>query len=149
MQKALKFTLVVLISLIFQNIALSQSAAEKEVASAVEKLKDLMVTPDKAQLEKLVSDKLSYGHSGGTIENKAQFVDAFVSGKSDFLDITLSDQTITVSDNTAIVRHKLAANTNDPGKGPAKVNLHILTVWQKQGGSWKLLARQAVKIPVQ
>jgi ketosteroid isomerase-like protein len=80
------------------------------------------------------------------LKNKSAFVDAFVSGKSDFLDITLTDQTITISDNTALVRHNLAANTNDPGKGPAKVNLHVLTVWQKQGGSWKLLARQAVKI---
>jgi hypothetical protein len=148
MQKTLKLSLVIIMSLMIQNIACSQSPAEKEVAAAVEKLKTLMITPDKAELEKLVSDKLSYGHSGGNIENKTQFVETFVSGKSDFLDITLSDQTITVSDNTAIVRHNLDANTNDPGKGPGKVNLHIMTVWQKQGGSWKLLARQAVKIPV-
>ena len=45
----------------------------------------------------------------------------------------------------AFVRHSLAADTNDSGK-PGKVALKILGVWQKQGGNWKLLARQAVRI---
>jgi hypothetical protein len=45
----------------------------------------------------------------------------------------LTEQTITVIDKTAIVRHKLSAETNDNGKlGP--VNLYILLIWQKQKG---------------
>jgi hypothetical protein len=37
------------------------------------------------------------------------------------------------------------------GKGtnngaPADVKIGILQVWQKKGGAWKLLARQAVKL---
>jgi ketosteroid isomerase-like protein len=49
-----------------------------------------------------------------------------------------------VKDKTAIVRHNMAAKTNDNGK-PGEVHLHILLVWQKQHGNWKLVARQAVK----
>jgi hypothetical protein len=62
--------MLLLLTLIVQISAFSQPAAEKEVAASVEKLKELMITPDKAQLEKLVSDKLSYGHSGGSIEKQ-------------------------------------------------------------------------------
>ena len=47
--------------------------------------------------------------------------------------------------NSAIVRHTLTADTNDSGK-PGKVQIKILGVWQQQGGSWKLLARQAVRV---
>ena len=45
----------------------------------------------------------------------------------------------------AVVRHILKAKTNDGGK-PADVHLRVLLIWQKQGGHWKLLARQAVKM---
>ncbi|MEK7226911.1 MAG: nuclear transport factor 2 family protein, partial [Bacteroidota bacterium] len=34
--------------------------------------------------------------------------------------------------------------TNDGGK-PGEVHLLVMLVWQKQGGKWILLARQAVK----
>ena len=49
---------------------------------------------------------------------------------------------------TAIVRHLFDADTNDNNK-PGHVTLKIMTVWQKQGSKWILLARQAVKPPVQ
>jgi hypothetical protein len=46
--------------------------------------------------------------------------------------------------NTATVRHILSAKTFD-NKVPGTVRLEILLVWVKSHGSWKLLARQAVK----
>ena len=123
----------------------AQSQAERKVAEAVESLKNAMIGADKNTLESLVSDKLSYGHSGGAVDDKKTFVEKIVSGQSDFVAIDLSEQTISISGNTAIVRHILKAKTNDGGK-PGEVNLRILLVWQKQNGGWKLLARQAVKI---
>jgi ketosteroid isomerase-like protein len=122
------------------------SKTEKQVAEAVEKLRLAMVSGDKNALEQITTEGLSYGHSGGKIEDRNSFVEALSSGRSDFVDIALSDQTIAVSGNTAIVRHRLTANTNDAGKGPATIHLGIMLVWVKQQGSWKLLARQAVKI---
>ena len=102
--------------------------------------------PTAPALGALVADDLSYGHSGGKVDTKASFIADLLDGKSDFVTIAITDQTIKVVDgNTAIVRHTLTADTNDSGK-PGKVALKILGVWQKQGGSWKLLARQAVRI---
>jgi ketosteroid isomerase-like protein len=127
-------------------MAIAQSKDETAVAAAVEKLKKAMVDADQATLERIADNALSYGHSGGKIENKKEFVENIVNGNSDFIKIDLTEQTISLSGNTAIVRHKLAGDTHDNGKEPGKVNLSILTVWQKKGGEWKLLARQAVKI---
>lgn len=118
---------------------------EKAVAAAVEELRMAMIDANKTELEKLVAEELSYGHSGGHIDDKKDFVEKIVSGKSDFVTIELSEQTIRVSGKTAIVRHILKAKTNDAGK-PGEVHLRILLVWQKQAGKWKLLARQAVKM---
>ena len=122
----------------------SQDKTEKQVADAVEQLRVAMIEGNKVTLEKLADDKLSYGHSGGHIDDKKEFVEKLASGKSDFLTITLTEQTITLSGKTAVVRHDLKASTNDGGK-PGEVHLKVLLIWQKQNGGWRLLARQAVK----
>lgn len=123
----------------------AQTKEEQSVALAVESLRKAMVDADKASLERLTADGLSYGHSTGRIENKQEFIEALLSGKSDFVTIELTNQTIKVYGKTAIVRHIFSAQTNDDGK-PNTVKLSILLVWQKEKDQWKLLARQAVKV---
>lgn len=140
-----RIILVSIIALISGSV-IAQSKAETRVAAATEQLRKAMVDGDRAVLEHLASGLLSYGHSGGHIDDKKEFVEKIASGNSDFLSIDLTEQTILVSGKTAIVRHILKAKTHDKGKDPADINLRIILVWQKQGGQWKLLARQAVKI---
>lgn len=130
---------------LFSFTAMAQSKDEKSVIAAIEKLRQAMVDGDRTSLENIATDSLSYGHSGGKVENKTSFVENIASGKSDFVTIELSEQTVSIVRNNAIVRHTLLANTNDGGK-PAVVKLKILLVWVKQKGEWKLLARQAVKL---
>ncbi len=122
----------------------AQSKEESAVAAAIQKLNTAMVDADRIRLDALVSSALSYGHSSGLVEDKQAFIDKIVGGKSDFVSIILSEQIIDIQGKTAIVRHILKAQTNDGGK-PGEVQLKILQVWQKEGKSWKLLARQAVK----
>jgi ketosteroid isomerase-like protein len=138
------FSAVILV-LIVNTSAIAQSRQESAVADAVEKLRKAMIDGNQADLENIVSDKLSYGHSGGHIDDKKEFVEKIAGGQSDFITIDLSEQTISISGKTAIVRHILKAQTNDGGK-PAEVHLRVLLVWQKKGSQWKLLARQAVKV---
>jgi ketosteroid isomerase-like protein len=123
----------------------AQSKEEKEVAARVETLRKAMVDADKAALENIAAEELSYGHSTGRIEDKAAFVDVIVSGKNDFVKIEVTDLTIKIVGNTAIVRHKLTGDTANDGK-PATINLGLLMVWQKQKNEWKLLARQGFKL---
>lgn len=123
----------------------SSASAEQAVAAATEKLRVAMIDPTPAALTALVADDLSYGHSGGRVDTKDSFIGDLIAGKSDFVTIAITDQTIKVVGNTAIVRHTLTADTNDSGK-PGKVQIKILGVWQQQGGQWKLLARQAVRV---
>ena len=118
---------------------------ETAVAAAVEQLRLAMVSGDRMSLENIAAEQLSYGHSGGLVENKAAFVEKIASGNSDFISISLSDQSIVISGKTAVVRQKLDAVTNDGGK-PGEAHIKVLLVCQKQVKQWKLLARQAVKI---
>ncbi|MEX8546450.1 MAG: nuclear transport factor 2 family protein [Mucilaginibacter sp.] len=137
--------LILLFLNVFSISVIAQSKEEKQVASAVKMLIKAMIDGNKTALENISSNALSYGHSSGKIQDKAAFVKAIVSGQSDFVTINLTDQTIVVKDKTAIVRHKLSAQTNDGGK-PGNVNLGVMLVWVKEKGNWKLLGRQAFKL---
>ena len=121
--------------------------AIKEVTDAVEQLRNAMISADGIRLDQLASAELSYGHSGGQMQNKQEFISSFTSGESVFISIEISNQTIRIIGNTAIVRHTLSAATNDKGKGPGNVNINILLVWIKNDEQvWQLVARQAVKV---
>lgn len=137
---------IVILSLTIFICVQGQSKAETAVAEATTALTKAMVDGDRRMLEKLAADQLSYGHSGGHIDDKKEFVEKIASGNSDFISIDLTEQTISISGKTAIVRHILTGKTHDKGKDPANIHLRIILVWQKQAGQWKLLARQAVKI---
>ncbi len=141
-----KIKLIVLAIIVVNSTnAIAQTKSETQVATAVQQLTKAMVDGDSAMLNKLVAEKLSYGHSGGHIDLKPEFIHKLNGGGSDFVTIDLTEQTIEIFKKTAIVRHNLSAKTNDNNK-PAEVHLKVLLVWQKQHGSWKLIARQAVKI---
>src|SRR6188768_2929926 len=140
-----KLFLGIIAFIFFNAVSFGQTKDEKAVTDAVEQLRITMVDGNKAVLEKLTEEKLSYGHSGGHIDDKKEFVDKLTSGSSDFVTIDLSEQAISISDKVAVVRHTLNAKTNDGGK-PGEVHLKVLLIWQKGKGGWKLLARQAIKL---
>jgi hypothetical protein len=136
---------VLFVLFLLPALAGAQSKKEKQVAAATEQLRKAMVDGNKAELEQLTSSLLSYGHSGGHIDDQKEFVAKLTGGGSDFVTIDLTEQTIAISGKTALVRHTLTAKTNDNNK-PGEVSLKVLLIWQKKGGKWKLLARQAVKL---
>ena len=146
MFKNLVATLVVVGGLCACTVMPAGPAGSAGVEASAEKLRVLMVDPDKARLDALVADDLSYGHSGGKVDTKTSFIADLLSGASDFVTIDITGQVVKVTGNAATVRHTLTATTNDGGK-PGNVKINILQVWQQQGGEWKLLARQAIRLP--
>lgn len=121
------------------------NANERGVVAACDALRDAMLTADRAKLDSLCAESLSYGHSAGTVETKAEFVDANIADPPIWKSISLSDQAVRISGDTAVVRHTMNAETQRDGKA-GSVKIGVLLVWQKQAGAWKLIARQAVKL---
>jgi hypothetical protein len=124
--------------------SLAQSGDESAVMQGVEDLRKAMLDADRGRLEALVADELSYGHSSGTIQNKAQFVDAIVNKETLYKSITLTEPVVTIVGADAIARHTLVVESETAGKG-ATTKIGVLQVWVKRGAHWKLLARQAFK----
>lgn len=124
----------------------AQTKGEQQLLQAVEKLRQAMISGNRTDLENIVSKKLNYGHSGGKVEDYTTFIETIVSGKSDFVTADFNKQSVQLSGKIALVRHQLDAKTNDGGK-PGEIHLGILLVWKKEAKAWKLLARQAYKLP--
>lgn len=127
------------------QFSFAQSKDSVSIIQVVETFRKALIDADKTKLDLLLSNKLSYGHSGGKIDTKNSLEEALTSRMSDFVTIEFTDQTIQMVGKNAIVRHKLFATTNDNGK-PGEVKLSVLLVWQKSHHEWKLIARQAIKI---
>jgi sugar phosphate isomerase/epimerase len=126
-----------------KTLELDYQALEFSVA----KLHNALVEADSATLSYLTADELTYGHSNGSIEDKAAFKEALLTKKSDFTRIDFSTPDINIKDGVAWVRGNMDADLAAANGGTTNVKLKILYVWVKEKGSgyWKLLARQAVK----
>ncbi|MGV8835749.1 nuclear transport factor 2 family protein [Cellvibrio sp.] len=131
---------------VITNSAMADSSETERVSKKIAQLRIAMIDGDEKALKELSSPQLSYGHSGGQIEDQKAFIEKIASGKSDFVTMELTDQTISISGDVALVRHNLSADIKDGGV-PNTIHLGVLLVWQKQAGDWKLLARQAFKYP--
>lgn len=120
---------------------------DEAVAEVVDALYKGIVEADQAQLEAITADDLIYGHSNGRVQNKSEFIAEIIDPAAlDFLSIDLTDQTINVTGETAVVRHVFFTETSSEGS-TGSLSIGIMLVLQKQNGAWKVLARQAYRLP--
>jgi ketosteroid isomerase-like protein len=127
------------------SAVLADASDEAAVKENVEALRKALLSADKGQLQQLTAAQLSYGHSSGKVQNKAEFIDGVITRKALVKSLTFPDLTLAVAGDAAIVRHLYVSQSETDGK-PNNVRIGVLAVWQKQDGSWKLLARQAYKL---
>lgn len=138
----------------FSSAAVLGSVSRAEAASrtdaaqlnaAIEQFRKAMVDADKARLVALASERLSFGHSNGVVQTRAEFVDMVVTKKEVFKSIQLTDMNNTIFGDMAVSRHNFVADLIIDGK-ELSVKLPTVQVWQKYRGQWRMVARQAFKI---
>ena len=132
-------------SLLFGSPAFAEAGDEAAVRQNIEALREALLKADKAQLARLTADQLSYGHSDGRVQNKPEFIDGVMTRKATVKSINFPDLKIEVAGDAAIARHLYESESEMDGK-TTNTKIGTLEVWQKQGGNWKLLARQGYKL---
>ena len=141
----MKKILVTLFLMGSTGMVFAQSKSETKAEQAVAFLVKALESGSRSDLETIASEELTYGHSNGKIEDKKAFIEELTNGNSDFVSIKTSGQTVHVTGNIALVRHRLDATTLNKGVA-GEAHLYVLMVFRKENGSWKLLARQAAKV---
>jgi len=120
---------------------------ESDVVAAVQQLWNAMINADEAQLKSITTEELVYGHSGGKVQNKSEFI-AEVLSKDPLIYVSIEplEQKIQMAGNLAIVRHIFTAETINTAGEPGSLRVGNTLVWILQDGKWKLLVRQAYRL---
>jgi len=101
---------------------------------------------DRAKIESLIAEQLSYSHSDARLEDKTKFIDGVMSRKATFKSLEWRELSVQVVGNNAIVRHLWVSESELDGK-ITNTKIGVMQVWQKQDGGWKLLARASWRLP--
>lgn len=133
-------------SLLLGDPSRADAGGEEAVRESVEILRKGLLEGDKAKLDQVTSAHLSYGHSGGRVETKDQFVTAVLGRKQTVKSLAFPDLAVSVVGDAAIARHIYLSESELDGK-VNHVKIGALQVWHKEDGRWKLLARQGFTLP--
>jgi hypothetical protein len=137
----------ILFSLLFTLSFSGIAQTNDDIKEAVFQLGKAMLDENVEALRALTSTQLNYGHSSGAIENQEQFLAVFASKNSDYQTWDIYDLEISQPQkNLALVRHKVKGSIVSNGT-TNNLQIGLLMVWTKEKGSWKLLARQAYRLP--
>jgi ketosteroid isomerase-like protein len=115
------------------------------VTAAVDDLRKASLAADKAKLTALADDQISYGHSDGRVQNKAELLEGFATRKATVKSIDFPELKVAVTGDTAVSRHLYVSESELDGK-TTNTKIGVIECWHKQGAEWKLLGRQGYKI---
>lgn len=118
------------------------ASGAKQVMAAMESMKQAMLHKDGPALEKLLHADLTYTHSQGQLDTKADLVKAVASGKANIQKLEFTNPIVNVYGNTALVKGRVDLWHSETNI----VHMHILHVWLKGTDGWKLVSRQATRL---
>ena|SRR5204863_8230840 len=122
--------------------ATSNEHADKDVLAAMEAFKKATIARDGGALGKLLADDLTYTHSAGQEQTKAQFIDSIVSGKSVTEALVFTNATVRIYGNMALVKCRVDLSHSKTNV----VHMNILHVWRHAPQGWQMVARQATRL---
>lgn len=137
-------TLAVLLFFLLPAFAAAQGAREEILAADARRFA-AMVQGDQAALEGLLADDLTYTHSNGQLETRAQFLESLRSGTMRYLSAEPSGQEVRLYGDTAVVTGRAEIKASLQGQ-ELVLSLRFTEVWVKSGGAWKLAAWQSTRI---
>jgi ketosteroid isomerase-like protein len=118
--------------------------APQEILAADDRRFAAMVQGDQAALDGLLADDLTYTHSTGQMETKAQFLESLRAGKLRYLSAEPADREVRLYGDIAVVTGRAAVKASVDGK-ELLLPLRFTEVWVKRGGGWKLAAWQSTR----
>lgn len=121
------------------------SAEQTQVMMKMLSLKNSLIAKDSVTLMYLLANDVTYGHTNGVIQTKAEIIRSVMSGEQDYKSIEPSNMDIRIYENTGVVTMNSKVSMNYQNK-PLDMNMFVTLVWIKSKNDWKLVARQSVKL---
>jgi hypothetical protein len=140
-----KFLFILLIvGLPALSLAQNDAVVQQTIMMKMLSLRNSLLQKDSVALSKLLAEDVSYGHTNGLTQTKAELIRSVVSKEQDYKEIAPSDMKVRIYDNAAVVTMKAKVNMLYKGD-KLDLQMNILLVWAKKDKDWVLVARQSVK----
>lgn len=125
-------------------VSFGQAEEELNLRLAIKELHEAMVKKNSIGIDRLTDKELSYGHSNGWVESKAEFIKNMESGYMTYHSIREDSMRLGFTNLAAHVRFtaEIEATLNEK---KSVFKLKVLELWVRKGKDWILFARQAVK----
>jgi len=136
---------ILLLLLLFGNIVAFGQKDTVALKENVRRLDAALLSKDSVELVKLLDDEVTFGHSNGWVESKADVFRDLRTGNLVYEKIETSDVRINGDNDWASVRLIVNVKGTVNTKG-FEMKLHVLQVWKRVKGEWRLIARQSTKI---
>ena len=105
-----------------------------------------MLDGDLATLDGLFADELSYAHSSGVRDTKAEYLAKIRSGYYVYLRIDHPVERVEVVGDTALVVGRMTSDLDVDGTAKTIDNL-ALAVWTRTPAGWRLLGYAPTRLP--
>lgn len=104
-----------------------------------------MLAGDVDVLDRLLSDRLVYGHTRGDRDTKAEYLAKLANGRLVYELIEHSIERISLTDDAAVVFGLMTARARADER---VVQMHntCMVVWAREGGHWRLIGYQATPL---
>ncbi len=133
-------------SVIAASTVARAAEVELDVAAAQDRRIAATIGADVPALAAMMTDDLTYTHSGGVTETKAEFLDALRTGKYVYREILTRDRKIRVHGDTAVVSGPCHV-VIEPGGKRTELDLYFTELYVKEGGQWRMALWQATRLP--
>jgi ketosteroid isomerase-like protein len=120
--------------------------AEAAVLAAHDRRIAATVEGDLAALGAMMTDDLTYTHSSGVEESKAEFLDALKSGKYVYREIRPRDRRVRLHGDAAIVSGPCHV-VIEPGGKRTELDLYFTELYVKEGGQWRMALWHSTRLP--
>lgn len=142
----MKHALIRLLVLTCLSFATLPAADEAALKAADDARVAAFTKADRAALQEIFSDDLSYAHSTGVLDSKGAFIDLISSGKTKYLAYEYVDRKFTFpAPGIALMTGKARVKA-ETATGQMDSTLSFLAVWREEGGKWKFLAWQSARL---
>jgi Domain of unknown function (DUF4440) len=118
----------------------------RAVLTAEDRRYDALLGPDLPTLERLFHDRLSYAHSSGVRDTKADYLAKIRSGYYAYARIDHPVERVDVLGDSAVVVGRMTADLSVDGT-PKTIDNLALAVWTRADGEWQLVAYASTPLP--
>ncbi len=124
----------------------SRENDERALVAADTARMEAMVAADVAVLERSLGDDLTYGHTGGQVQSKRQFISDLQGGVRRYRALTAIETSARTYGCAGVVTGTTNAEVDYQGQ-PLSFTLRYTATYARRRGHWVLVAYQSVKLP--